>query len=316
MAKKLTKAKAKKILKHGKVRGHKLTKKQKRFFGARAGGAPVKRKKATKRKKRRQDGKTLPDKNAGQDSKASKNVSNKKNARRTKETKTKTSRERKITMAPATETKETPTESKGLAAEAKERAEKGKEILKSQKAQGEPGTKQPAAKDNRAEVDDTLKKLSEMAPATKGKESSAKRAASPGKGNNPVPPEERTFSGPANAPAATAALATAASAISTARDQIASQLVADAKLTSDPRYERDQELYALQQQGKAGLIPPSEAEQAAAAARAGLTPEVAEKIPSDVDAQVADDMKRINEAKERAAAAVPSATTTKPESKK
>lgn len=34
--KKLTKAKAKKILKHGSVRGHKLTKPQKRFFGAKS----------------------------------------------------------------------------------------------------------------------------------------------------------------------------------------------------------------------------------------------------------------------------------------
>ena len=42
---KLTKAKAKKILKHGSVRGKKLTKRQKGFLGARAGGAPVKRKK-------------------------------------------------------------------------------------------------------------------------------------------------------------------------------------------------------------------------------------------------------------------------------
>ena len=45
----VTKKKAKKILKHGKVRGKPLTKKQKGFFGARAGGAPVRRKK--KRKK-------------------------------------------------------------------------------------------------------------------------------------------------------------------------------------------------------------------------------------------------------------------------
>ncbi len=44
MAKKLTKHKAKKILEHGSVRGHKLTKKQKGFMGARAGGAPIKRK--------------------------------------------------------------------------------------------------------------------------------------------------------------------------------------------------------------------------------------------------------------------------------
>lgn len=36
---KLTKAKAKKILRHGEVHGKPLTKKQKGFFGARAGGA-------------------------------------------------------------------------------------------------------------------------------------------------------------------------------------------------------------------------------------------------------------------------------------
>ena len=34
----LTKKKAKKMLRHGKVRGKKLTKKQRGFFGARAGG--------------------------------------------------------------------------------------------------------------------------------------------------------------------------------------------------------------------------------------------------------------------------------------
>lgn len=47
MAKKSTgsvsKSKAKEILRHGSVRGHKLTGKQKRFFGARAGGARRKR---------------------------------------------------------------------------------------------------------------------------------------------------------------------------------------------------------------------------------------------------------------------------------
>jgi len=43
----VTKKKAKKILKHGKIRGKKLTKKQRGFFGARAGG---------KRKKRRKRG--------------------------------------------------------------------------------------------------------------------------------------------------------------------------------------------------------------------------------------------------------------------
>lgn len=42
MAKKLTKKKAKKILEEGKVHGKPLTKKQRGFFGARAGGAPKK----------------------------------------------------------------------------------------------------------------------------------------------------------------------------------------------------------------------------------------------------------------------------------
>jgi len=42
--KKLTSAKAKKILKDGTVHGHKLTGKQKKFFGAIAGGQKPKRK--------------------------------------------------------------------------------------------------------------------------------------------------------------------------------------------------------------------------------------------------------------------------------
>ena len=41
---KLTRAKAKKILRHGSVRGKSLTKKQKGFFGARAGGAKLRKK--------------------------------------------------------------------------------------------------------------------------------------------------------------------------------------------------------------------------------------------------------------------------------
>jgi hypothetical protein len=45
MARKLSKAKAKKILRDGTAQGHKLTAKQKKFFGARAGGAPIKRNK-------------------------------------------------------------------------------------------------------------------------------------------------------------------------------------------------------------------------------------------------------------------------------
>ena len=44
MAKTLTRAKAKKILRDGSVRGTKLTKKQKGLFGARAGGAKLRKK--------------------------------------------------------------------------------------------------------------------------------------------------------------------------------------------------------------------------------------------------------------------------------
>ena len=48
MTKKLTSRKARKILREGVARGHKLTKKQKRFFGLLASG-----KSATRIKKRR-----------------------------------------------------------------------------------------------------------------------------------------------------------------------------------------------------------------------------------------------------------------------
>ncbi len=44
MSKKLTKSKARKILKEGVARGKKLTAKQRRFFGARASGSAVRRK--------------------------------------------------------------------------------------------------------------------------------------------------------------------------------------------------------------------------------------------------------------------------------
>ena len=42
MGKTLSRTKAKEILRHGEVHGKKLTSKQRRFMGARAGGAPVK----------------------------------------------------------------------------------------------------------------------------------------------------------------------------------------------------------------------------------------------------------------------------------
>ena len=39
----VSQAKAKEVLRHGEVKGRRLTKKQRGFFGARAGGAPVRR---------------------------------------------------------------------------------------------------------------------------------------------------------------------------------------------------------------------------------------------------------------------------------
>jgi len=43
MAKQLTKGKAKEILKHGEVHGHPLTQRQKKLFGAVAGGQKSKK---------------------------------------------------------------------------------------------------------------------------------------------------------------------------------------------------------------------------------------------------------------------------------
>ena len=47
----VTKAKAKTIMREGKIKGKPLTKKQRGFFGARAGGAPVKPAKKSAKKR-------------------------------------------------------------------------------------------------------------------------------------------------------------------------------------------------------------------------------------------------------------------------
>lgn len=52
MTKKLTKSKAKKILKHGEVHDKPLTEKQKKFFGAVASGKTPKIKRKKKRRKK------------------------------------------------------------------------------------------------------------------------------------------------------------------------------------------------------------------------------------------------------------------------
>ena len=51
MAKGLTKSKAKKILKDGIIRGKKLTKKQRGFFGATAAGKKIKRSRMRSKKR-------------------------------------------------------------------------------------------------------------------------------------------------------------------------------------------------------------------------------------------------------------------------
>jgi hypothetical protein len=129
------------------------------------------------------------------------------------------------------------------------------------------------------------------------RESSAKRSQS-GTGNNPTPPEERS---PAQAGTqVTAAADMAAGAISAARDHLVRQEETERRLKSDPRYERDQEVFKKGQEGKLALVPPSEAEVAALAERTGISEEVADKIPKTPEEQIADDKKRLAEADKRA----------------
>lgn len=179
----------------------------------------------------------------------------------------------------------------GSPAAVKERAEMGKEILGSRVAQGDPGTKQPAHDDPRLSASQTVEKLGQIVKQFEGEVygSSLERA---GKGGNlhPVAPEDRKIQ---RGPQVLAGAATAAGAIGAARDALTSQLEADARLISDPRYERDQKVYELGQAGKLQNVPPSEAERIAQVAHAGNPPEVAEAMPKDVHEQIRDDMARL-----------------------
>jgi len=144
-------------------------------------------------------------------------------------------------------------------------------------------------------AEDTLKHLDELA---KSAQAPARGPSASTTQNHPTPPDQRS---PAtNAPAATSQLDSAAGAVQAARTAVTTQLISDKRLMSDPRYERDQRIYALGQQGKLGYVPPSDAEKAAMAARAGLPAEVVEKIPSTPSEQVSDDMKRLDHAEQRA----------------
>jgi hypothetical protein len=181
----------------------------------------------------------------------------------------------------------------------RERAQLGQEILGAQVATGEPGQKQPEHDDPRLSASKTVDTLNDMAKSFEADvyESSITRASKPGN-LNPTAPEDRT---PQRGPQVLAGAATAAGAIGAARDALTTQLVADARLVSDPRYERDQKVFALGQQGRLGLVPPTEAEVITAASRAGTPPEAAEKLPTTPEEQVSQDMPRLEAAEKRAA---------------
>lgn len=182
--------------------------------------------------------------------------------------------------------------------EERERTEAGRAILDRQRAQGEPGTKQPAHENPAREAERTIQALDELRTdlgvETMGP--SKERAKQPGN-PHPIAPQDRL---PAAGPAQTAAADIAAGHISAAQTAIETQLTSEARIKSDPRHERDQKVYELGQTGKLGLVPPTEAEVAATAQRAGLTPEVADKIPKTAEEQVAEDTKRLSIAEERA----------------
>lgn len=187
----------------------------------------------------------------------------------------------------------------GSAAAVKERAELGKEILGSRVAQGEPGTKQPPHDDPRLSAAKTVEKLDEVVKQFESPVYESSLVRSQREGNlNSTPPHERSIQ---RGPQVLAAAATAAGAIGAARDALTSQLEADARLVSDPRYERDQKVYELGQQGKLAFVPPTQAEQAVAAARAGAPPEVVDMLPTTPEEQVAQDMPRLQAAEKRAA---------------
>lgn len=150
------------------------------------------------------------------------------------------------------------------------------------------------AADRKVSAEETLKQIEEITKKSVARPRGP--AAQEGNDNHPVPPEERTT---ANAPAAVAQLDSAAGAIAAARTAVTAQLDSDKRLTSDPRYERDQKIFEMGKQGKLGLVPPSDAEKAAMAVRSGLDPAIIDKVPSTPHEQVAQDMPRLQQAEEK-----------------
>lgn len=130
-----------------------------------------------------------------------------------------------------------------------ERAERGREILKSRSAQGEPGTKQPAHKGPAVEaqqvVDDIRALTEKHSVETRGPSAEETQ-------NHPVPPEERTTS-----PIVGGGIQAAAGALDAARSHIETELIAEARRTSDPRFEQDQKKFEMGQRGELAFLPPA-----------------------------------------------------------
>ncbi len=153
--------------------------------------------------------------------------------------------------------------------------------------------KQPAHEDAQEAAKRTVDKLNEL---TKDLNPGEARGPSGKRENNPTPIEDRV-AGPG--PASTAALDAASGAISGARANLEAHESAEARLKSDPRHERDQEVYSMGQAGTLGYVPPSAAELAAS----GVSPEVLKELPKNADEQNTQDMERLNKGKEAAEAA-------------
>ena len=204
-------------------------------------------------------------------------------------------------MSPANEDATSP-------AAVRARAEEGNKILGSTYAKGEPGEKQPAHNTAVQSAKETVEQIEKIQEQFSGEtyKSSAERSKQSGNLNE-VPPHERTMS---RGPQILAAADQAAGALGAARDAITNQLVADARIASDPRYERDQLVYELGATGKLAGIKPAPAEAAMASIKAGVPPEVQELVPKTAEEQVAQDMPRLEEQKEKptgvAATVVPS----------
>lgn len=169
-----------------------------------------------------------------------------------------------------------------------ERVEKGREILKTRAAQGEPGTKQPAHKGPALEAQEVVDELNAL---TEKHSAEARGPSAGGVQNHPVPPHERS-----TAPIGGAGIQAAAGALAAARAHIENELISEARLASDPRRELDQKKFEMGQRGELGFVPPAPEELAAL----GLPPAVADEIPKTPAEQVARDMPRLQQAEETA----------------